>query len=112
MQLGAALGVPQVAVFGPTSADEVQPLDVHARTLRLAPSAAPGCAPCHERACREGHQRCLAELGAPQVIDALQAAYSQGGVMAVDGATTGNLRAGLPEGAGAAGSALGSAAVA
>ena len=92
MQLGAALGVPQAAVFGPTSSDEVQPLGAHVRTLRLAPSAALGCAPCRERACREGHQRCLADLGALQVIDALQAAYPQGGAMAMDGATTGSLR--------------------
>lgn len=114
MQLGAALGVPQVAVFGPTSTDEVQPLDSHVRTLRLAPSTALGCAPCGERACREGHQRCLADIGALQVIDALQAAYPQGGGMAVDGATTGSLREGLPAGTGtgAAGSAVHSAAAA
>jgi len=79
IQLGAALGVPQVAVFGPTATDEVQPFAAHVRTLRLAPSAELHCAPCAERACREGHQRCLADLGALQVIDALQSAYPQGG---------------------------------
>lgn len=94
MQLGAALGVPQVAVFGPTSIDEVQPVDAHVRTLRLAASAAPDCAPCGERACREGHQRCLVDLGPLRVIEALQGAYRQGGATAVVSAASGGLRLG------------------
>ena len=63
-----ALGVPTVAVFGPT------PVDVHAFGPReRAVSLGLSCAPCSAHGsmrCPLGHHRCLADLGAAPVASA------------------------------------------
>lgn len=77
MQLASALGVPQVALFGPTTPDDCGPLHRHTRVLRLEPAVAPVCAPCNARSCPPGHGRCLRDLGPDQVLEALLAQARQ-----------------------------------
>jgi heptosyltransferase-2 len=69
MHVGAALGLPQIALFGPTNPAWTAPLNPRARLhYRAEP-----CSPCYARTCPLGHQRCLRELLPDAVIgDALE----------------------------------------
>ena len=75
MHVAAAFGVPQVAVFGSSSPLHTPPLNDKAAVLWL--KADPGyqppldCAPCFQRICPLGHTRCLNDIGADQVLQAL-----------------------------------------
>jgi len=66
MHVAAAMGVPQVAVFGSSSPDHTPPLSDQARVvwLRLDAQYHPplACAPCYARVCPLGHTRCLEDL--------------------------------------------------
>jgi heptosyltransferase-2 len=71
MHVAAALGVPQVAVFGSSSPEHTPPLNDRARVvwLRVDANYQPplACAPCYERTCPLGHTRCLEDVGAERV---------------------------------------------
>ena len=71
MHVAAAMGVPQVAVFGSSSPDHTPPLNDKARIvwLRIDPQYQPplACAPCYERTCPLGHTRCLEDVQAERV---------------------------------------------
>jgi len=71
MHVAAAMGVPQVAVFGSSSPDHTPPLNDKARVvwLRVDPKYQPplACAPCYERICPLGHTRCLEDVQAERV---------------------------------------------
>jgi heptosyltransferase-2 len=71
MHVAAALGVPQVAVFGSSSPEHTPPLNDRARVvwLRVDPNYQPplACAPCYERICPLGHTRCLEDVSAERV---------------------------------------------
>ncbi|WP_349279750.1 lipopolysaccharide heptosyltransferase II [Polaromonas hydrogenivorans] len=75
MHVAAALGVPQVAIFGSSSPLHTPPLNDKARVLWLKadPAYQPplDCAPCFERECPLGHTRCLNDIGAERVLQAL-----------------------------------------
>ena len=75
MHVAAALGVPQVAVFGSSSPLHTPPLNDQAVVLWLKNDAAYqpplDCAPCFERNCPLGHTRCLNDISAAQVLGAL-----------------------------------------
>lgn len=75
MHVAAALGVPQVAIFGSSSPLHTPPLSDKARVLWLKadPAYQPplDCAPCFERECPLGHTRCLNDIGAQQVLNLL-----------------------------------------
>ena len=75
MHVAAALGVPQVAIFGSSSPLHTPPLSDKARVLWLKadPTYQPplDCAPCFARECPLGHMRCLNDIGAERVLDAL-----------------------------------------
>jgi heptosyltransferase-2 len=58
MHVAAALGRPQIALFGSTNPGWTGPLNPGARVLYRAEP----CSPCYARTCRFGHTRCLAEL--------------------------------------------------
>jgi heptosyltransferase-2 len=77
MHVAAAFGIPQVAVFGSSSPLHTPPLNEAARVVWLKddPSYQPplDCAPCFERECPLGHQRCLREVTPQRVGEALQA---------------------------------------
>lgn len=72
MHVGAAFGVPQVALFGSSSPEHTPPLNDKARVLWLKTQAndqpALDCAPCFERVCPLGHTRCLNDLS-PDMVE-------------------------------------------
>lgn len=74
MHVAAAMGVPQVAVFGSSSPLHTPPLSDKAVVLWLKNEAsyqpALDCAPCFERICPLGHLRCLNDLTPERVEQA------------------------------------------
>jgi heptosyltransferase-2 len=72
MHVAAAMGVPQVAVFGSSSPLHTPPLSDKAVVLWLKNEASYqpplDCAPCFERSCPLGHLRCLNDL-TPERVD-------------------------------------------
>lgn len=75
MHVAAALGVPQVALFGSSSPEHTPPLNPLAQVLWLKndPAYQPplDCAPCFERDCPLGHTRCLHDIPAERVLQLL-----------------------------------------
>jgi heptosyltransferase-2 len=71
MHVAAAFGVPQAAVFGSTSPEHTPPLNPRARVVWLKEALQLDCMPCFERVCRFGHTRCLTEVSAARVDEAL-----------------------------------------
>ena len=75
MHVAAALGVPQVAIFGSSSPLHTPPLSDKAVVLWLKndPAYQPplDCAPCFARECPLGHTRCLNDISATQVLQKL-----------------------------------------
>ncbi len=76
MHVAAALGVPQVAVFGSSSPLHTPPLNASAKVLWLKndPTYQPAldCAPCFARECVFGHTRCLHDISAEQVLKTME----------------------------------------
>ena len=76
MHVAAALGVPQVAIFGSSSPLHTPPLNGLAAVLWLKTDLAYqpplDCAPCFARDCPLGHTRCLNDISPLQVQQALQ----------------------------------------
>ena len=72
MHVAAALGVPQIAIFGSSSPLHTPPLSDKAVVLWLKNDAAYqpplDCAPCFERECPLGHMRCLNDISVAQVL--------------------------------------------
>ncbi len=64
MHLAAALGLPQLALFGSTNPDWTAPLNPRAELLYRAEP----CSPCYARVCPLGHLRCLVDLRPEGVI--------------------------------------------
>ncbi|HWS16025.1 MAG TPA: lipopolysaccharide heptosyltransferase II [Candidatus Methylomirabilis sp.] len=65
MHIGAALGVPLVAIFGPTDWRRTSPWTDRARVVRVDVD----CSPCMLRTCDRGHE-CMLGVTAEMVIDA------------------------------------------
>jgi heptosyltransferase-2 len=65
MHIAAALGVPLVAVFGPTEPGRTAPLAERFRLLHRGAD----CAPCRHRSCPTDH-RCLTAIGVEEVLGA------------------------------------------
>ena len=76
MHVAAALGVPQVALFGSSSPRHTPPLSDKAQVIWLAddPLYDPPltCAPCYARTCPLGHTRCLNDIRPERVAKLLQ----------------------------------------
>jgi heptosyltransferase-2 len=65
MHLGSAIGVPTVAVFGPTDERETGPLGRNCRVVRRQV----GCSPCLHKECPLDH-RCMVLVEVGEVVDA------------------------------------------
>jgi heptosyltransferase-3 len=69
MHLAAAVGVPTVSIFGPTSPESWAPRGDTHRVVQKSLS----CVPCKEKGCRGTEEsRCLIELSADEVIAAIE----------------------------------------
>lgn len=68
MHLAAAMGIPGVAVFGPTDYRATGP--VSDKWLLVFDKER--CAPCFKRVCPQGSRQCMEKLSAGEVIEALQ----------------------------------------
>jgi heptosyltransferase-2 len=69
MHVAAALGRPQVALYGSSSPQHTPPVNNAARVLWLHIE----CSPCYQRECPLGHFRCMREIDVDMVLDQLQA---------------------------------------
>jgi len=74
MHLAAALGVPCVALFGPTDPRRTAPAGVGHRVLYRDL----WCSPCFRRRCPLLHHRCLRGISAGEVADAVEDSVDEG----------------------------------
>jgi len=65
MHIGAALGVPLVAIFGPTDWRRTSPWSERAEVVRVEID----CSPCRLRVCDRGHE-CMLGVTPGMVVDA------------------------------------------
>lgn len=68
MHVAAALGRPQVALFGSSSPEHTPPQSAGARVLWLHID----CSPCFQRECPLGHFRCMRDVTVEMVLDQLK----------------------------------------
>ena len=68
MHIGAALKVPQVAIFGSSDPKHTPPNSDKAKVIWLNLP----CSPCHKRECPLGHLKCLKDISPSTVLGAIQ----------------------------------------
>jgi heptosyltransferase-2 len=80
LHVAAALGIPSMGIFGPTSPWHWAPLNQLAAILETRSELA--CRPCHKPVCRLGHHRCMRDISVEDVLTAAKrtlAAVNAGG---------------------------------
>ena len=75
MHIGAALTVPQVAVFGSSDPSHTPPLSNKASIMYLGLD----CSPCHQRKCPLGHSHCLVKITPESVFNEFNLALTTKG---------------------------------
>jgi heptosyltransferase-2 len=68
MHIGAALKIPQVAIFGSSDPYHTPPLSDNAKVIWLNLP----CSPCHKRECPLGNLKCLRDILPATVLGAIQ----------------------------------------
>jgi heptosyltransferase-2 len=68
MHIGAALKIPQIAIFGSSDPRHTPPQSPKAQVLWLHLP----CSPCHQRQCPLGHLQCLNNILPENVLDAIE----------------------------------------
>ena len=68
MHIGAALHIPQVAIFGSSDPLHTPPLSDKAKVVWLHLP----CSPCHKRDCPLGHLKCLKDILPENVFSIIQ----------------------------------------
>lgn len=63
LHIASALNRPVIALYGPTDPDHAPPFSDIARSMSLRLD----CAPCRQRECPLGHQKCMRDMGAAMV---------------------------------------------
>ena len=71
MHIGAALKVPQVAIFGSSDPLHTPPLSNKAKVIWLNLP----CSPCHKRECPLGHLKCLKDILPTTILSTIQALH-------------------------------------
>jgi heptosyltransferase-2 len=74
LHVAAAIGTPTVGIFGPTSPWHWAPLNPIAEVIETTSEV--DCRPCHKPVCRMGHHRCMRDIDAVRVVDALTRAMA------------------------------------
>jgi len=74
LHVAAALGTPAIGIFGPTSPWHWAPLNPLAAVIETR-SELP-CRPCHKPTCRLRHHRCMRDIPAAQVLEAVERAMA------------------------------------
>ena len=75
MHIGAALKIPQVAVFGSSDPSHTPPLSKKASIMYLGLD----CSPCHQRKCPLGHSNCLVNISPESVFNEFNLALTTKG---------------------------------
>ena len=70
MHIAAALGTPTMGIFGPTSPFHWAPLNGLAATVQTRTSVP--CQPCHRPVCTLNDHRCMRDIPASQVVEAVE----------------------------------------
>ena len=79
VHVAAAIGTPTIGIFGPTSPWHWAPLNPPAATIETVTDVP--CRPCHKPVCRMIHHRCMRDIPADQVLQAVQRALMPAGVV-------------------------------
>jgi heptosyltransferase-2 len=74
LHVAAAIGTPSIGIFGPTSPWHWAPLNPLAATVETTIPL--DCRPCHKPVCRLQHHRCMRDIPARQVLEAVQKAMA------------------------------------
>jgi heptosyltransferase-2 len=74
LHVAAAIGTPTVGVFGPTSPWLWAPLNPLAGVIETTTDVP--CRPCHKPTCALIHHRCMRDIGAGQVLEAMSGALA------------------------------------
>jgi len=74
LHVAAAMGTPSIGIFGPTSPWHWAPLNPLAATIETDTELP--CRPCHKPTCRLEHHRCMRDIPAERVLQAVQLALA------------------------------------